>query len=116
MGDREGSATWLEIRSWAALGLAVVGVVGALWGRRTGAVFRPKDPVTHKIVCSCGCFEEGSHVGSVERFEERTDCSTLNGIYCETGGKSGTLRGCRKESVEVEARQRVSEKPPLVKG
>jgi hypothetical protein len=37
MGDRETSTGWSEIRSWAALGMAAVSLVGIFWGRRTGA-------------------------------------------------------------------------------
>jgi hypothetical protein len=119
MGDHETFDTWSEIRSWAALGMAVVGVVGLLWGRKAGVVARFKDPITHKIVCQCLCrrdLETGGAVGITQTFEERADCGALNGVTCEIPeNRDGTLEGCHKRSVEVE-RERVQGERPLVKG
>jgi hypothetical protein len=120
MGDRRASPAWAEIRSWAALGMAVVSVVGVLWGRRTGVVARFKNPITHQIVCQCFCMvsdESGSSAGGSQNFEERANCGTLNGISCEDApGKLGKLEDCKKVSVPVElVRQRVQGERPLVK-
>lgn len=86
----------------AVLGEAIGGLLGALW---TGqAVYRYKDPTTHKIVCRCGCYgppdKDGQRSGSPQILDEREDCKTLNGIAChKSDGTTGTLDGCRKESV-----------------
>jgi hypothetical protein len=119
MGDRSTSAG-AEIRSWAALGLAVVSVVGVLWGRRTGVISLIKDPITHKIVCSCRCGEYNAQgefaAWETQTFAERTNCGDLNDIRCKSkSGRVGVLGRCLKESVPV-GRQRPEGVRPVIKG
>lgn len=83
-------------------------------------VFRFKDPVTHKIVCECLCARTdpvaGGAMWNIQRFEERADCGTLNGITCDAPADlPGTLERCQKRSVEIE-RERVRGKRPEVMG
>jgi hypothetical protein len=90
-------------------------------GAASGVVFRPKDPVTHKIVCRCLCMTPdpeypGTRSGSGwEQFEERADCGTLNGINCSGAYGEGKLERCEKRSVEV-GRERVQDDPLVVMG
>jgi len=107
MEDRQASGA-------AVLGEAIGGLLGALW---TGqAVYRYKDPTTHKIVCRCGCYgppdKDGQRSGSPQILDEREDCKTLNGIA--SAGRSygrrpdGETPGWREEILTRSARGRMT--------
>jgi hypothetical protein len=118
MEDRQASA-WDNLRSWAALGLAVVSVLDVLAERRSRVVFRAKHP-THKIVCECGCWAPGDTSGDVETFEERENCGSLDGTSCRTSDdREGKLQGCKKTSVPtslIPERVSISGVGPVIEG
>ncbi len=81
-------------------------------------MFRFKAP-SHRVVSACTCVRdsepEGSHSGSVETFDERADCGTLNGVRCTSGDYFGRLKDCEKRSVVAETSVGFAQVFPVVR-